>query len=72
MFGGENVKFEATVTIDISKTDIPFFHRLQCLSVGLCLSSLALLCINPQWSYPPHIICHSDLPEPNLTNRGDN
>lgn len=78
MFGGGNVKLEATVTIDISKTDIPFLHRLQCLSVWLCLSSLAfylslcVLCISTRWSYPPLIICHSILPEPNLTNRGDN
>lgn len=33
MFGGENVKLEAIVTIDISKTDIPFFQTLMYQSV---------------------------------------
>lgn len=75
MFGGGNVKLEATVTIDISKTDIPFFQTLPCLSASLSVKSSPLplfLCISTQWSCPPLIICHSILPEPNLTNRGDN
>lgn len=82
MFGGGNVKLEATVTIDISKTDIPFFQTLPCLSASLsvksnCLSlsltlSFSVVCISTRWSYPPLIICHSIPPEPNLTNRGDN
>lgn len=49
MFGGGNVKLEATVTIDISKTDIPLFHTLQVclrprpLSLSLSLSSSSAL-----------------------------
>lgn len=74
MFGGGNVKLETTVTIDISKTDIVFFHTLQYLSVWLCPSSPDLsLCLCACWSYPPLILCHSIRPErPDLTSRGDN
>lgn len=38
MFGGGNVKFEATVTIDISKTDIPCFSIRSSVSLSVCLS----------------------------------
>lgn len=65
MFGGGNVKLEATITIDISKTEILFFPR--CTSV--CQSSV--LRISPWWSSPPLIIRHFILPQPNPANRGD-
>lgn len=66
MFGKGSVELTATFPTWTRKTKIPYFPNTPaCLS--LCLS-----CNSAWWSYPPLIICHFILPEPNLTNRGDN
>ena len=69
MFGRGNVKLEATITIDISKTGA-FLSPLSVCCVSVRQVRRSALCSSTWWSYPPLIIRHFILPEPNLTNRG--